>query len=213
MARLLGTLEPRRVVERLAGDTRYRLGPVVAELAGAVTPTRNLVGVARPHLVRLTEALGEASGLSVADGYEVQYLDQVESPNPVQVRDWTGTRIPLHVVPSGIVLLAHWPVKARQGYVARALERFTDQTVTDRPALRAKLAAARRDGWAWGREEYATGINSVAAPVRDESGAVVAAVHAHGPAYRFPAAGAEDKVARLTADAAAAISERLGHGG
>ncbi len=210
VARLLATLEPRGVVERLAGDTRYRLGPTVAELAGAVTPTRNLVGVARPHLVRLTEALGEASGLSVADGYEVQYLDQVESPNPVQVRDWTGSRIPLHVVPSGIVLLAHWPATARQRYVARALERFTEHTVTDPTALRAKLAAARKEGSAWGREEYAPGINSVAAPVRDESGAVVAAVHAHGPAYRFPPAGADDNVARLTADAAAAISERLG---
>lgn len=212
VARLLGTLEPRRFVERLPGDTRYRLGAAVSELAGAVTPTRNLMGVARPHLARLTESLGEATGLSVADGNEVQYLDQVESPNPVQVRDWTGTRIPLHVVPSGIVLLAHWPATARRRYMSRPLERFTDASVTDPTALRAKLAAARADGWAWGREEFASGINSVAAPVRDESGAVVAAIHAHGPAYRFPPAGRDDKVARLTADAAAAISERLGFG-
>ncbi len=185
----------------------------MSELAGAVTPTRNLAGVARPHLVRLTEALGEASGLSVADGYEVQYLDQVESPNPVQVRDWTGSRIPLHVVPSGIVLLAHWPAAAQRRYLGRPLEQFTDATVTDPGALRAKLAAARADGYAWGREEYAPGINSVAAPVHDETRAVVAALHAHGPAYRFPPAGQDGDVARLTAEAAAAVSERLGYPG
>ncbi len=210
-ARLLTTLEARRFVERVPGDTRYRLGDAVSELAGAAAPARSLAGIARPHLVQLTEALDEATGLSVADGFEVHYLDQVESPNPVQVRDWTGERIPLHAVPSGIVLLAQWPPAALDGYLDRPLERFTDATVTDPAEVRARLAAARRDGFAWGREEYATGINSVAAPVRDGSGAVVAAVHTHGPAYRFPPAGESVGVARTTVGAAIRISARLGH--
>lgn len=219
VSRLLATLEGRGVVARMPDDARYRLGDAVGELAGAVTPSRNLVGVARPHLVRLTEDIGEATGLSVADGYDVHYLDQVESPNPVQVRDWTGSRIPLHVVPSGMVLLAHWPAEARQLYLTRPLERFTEATVTDPAALDGRLAAVRREGWAWGREEFAAGINSVAAPVRDDTGAVVAAIHAHGPAYRFPAGAqadgiaagaAAEAIAKQVAEAADHISARLG---
>ena len=62
--------------------------------------------------------VGESAGLAFPDGYEVRYVDQVESDNAIQVRDWTGTRAPLHAAPSGLVLLAHWPQDAIEAYVA-----------------------------------------------------------------------------------------------
>ncbi len=211
VARLLATLEEQRAVERFPGDTRYRIGPVIADLATAITPTRSLVAVARPHLLRLTETVGEAAGLSVADGYDVLYIGQIDGPNPVQVRDWTGERIPMHAVPSGIVLMAHWPQERIARYVEQDLARFTDRTVVDPQGLAGKLAAARRDGYAWFYEEFAAGINSVAGPVRDAAGAVVAALHVHGPAYRFPAPGEAPAVAALVAEAAGRVSELLGY--
>jgi len=61
-------------------------------------------------------------------------------------------------------------------------------------------------GYAWGLEEYAEGINSVAAPVRDGAGHAIAAIHVHGPAYRFPARGAEERATREVAAAAQAVS-------
>ena len=210
VARLLSTLEAHDAVERAPDDARYRLGPAIAELAISVTSSRNLIAVARPHLAALTEAVGEACGLSVADGYDVQYVDQVEGPNPVQVRDWTGSRIPMHAVPSGIVFLAAWPAERIARYVARDLERFTPHTAVDAAELEAKLERVRAAGHAWGREEFAEGINSVATAVLDEAGAVVAAVHVHGPAYRFPAQRAEVVAAQVQA-AAARISDQLGH--
>ena len=59
--------------------------------------------------MQLTESLGEATGLSVLDGHDVLYLGQVEADHPVQVRDWTGERLPAHLVSSGFVLLAGAP--------------------------------------------------------------------------------------------------------
>ncbi len=209
-ARLLGTLEEQRAVERLPGDTRYRLGPVIADLAIAITPTRSLVAVARPQLVRLTEATGEAAGLSVADGYDVLYIGQIDGPNPVQVRDWTGARIPMHAVPSGIVLLAEWPEVAVARYLDRELVATAPRTVVDPDGIRSKLEAARQGGHAWFYEEFADGINSVAAPLRDEHGAVVAALHVHGPAYRFPAPNTAADVAGRVMDAARRVSAQLG---
>lgn len=212
-SRLLATLEKRGVVARIPEDGRYRLGARLAELAGAVSPVGNLVALARPHLVELAEAVGEATGLSIADGYEVLYLDQVESPNPVQVRDWTGAHLPLHVVPSGIVMLAHWPKAAQDRYLDRDLAAFTPATVTHPERLRVKLDAARAAGFAWGLEEYVEGIDSVAAPILDPGGAVVGAIHAHGPAYRFPPEGRADELASLTVKTANRIAARLQHGG
>jgi DNA-binding IclR family transcriptional regulator len=209
VARLLATLEARQAVERSPDDPRYRLGPAIAELAASVTSSRNLIAVARPHLADLTDDVGEASGLSVADGYDVHYVDQVEGPNPVQVRDWTGSRIPMHAVPSGIVFLSGWPAARITRYAARDLERFNPNTVVDAAGITSKLAEAREAGHAWGQEEYAEGINSVAAGVRDQAGAVAAAVHVHGTAYRFPAA--PDTVASRVEETAARISEQLGH--
>ena len=82
------------------------MGATIVELASGLSPSAHLVALARPHLVDLSQELGEATGLAVLDGRQVHYLDQVDGPHAVQVRDWTGERVPAHLVPSGIVLLA-----------------------------------------------------------------------------------------------------------
>ena len=73
---------------------------------------------ARPVLTELVARTGETSGLSVIDGDEVVYLDHVENTNEVTLRDWTGARLPLHVVSSGLVLLA--AATARPSPLSRA---------------------------------------------------------------------------------------------
>ena len=105
-ARLLATLSQEGAVEQLPGDSAYRLGPRLVALAGGLSFNRSLAAVARPILVELAAASGEAAGLGVPDGDAVHYIDQVDTPNPVVVRDWTGARAPLHAVSSGQVLLA-----------------------------------------------------------------------------------------------------------
>jgi DNA-binding IclR family transcriptional regulator len=209
VARMLGALALEGAVEQIPGDTRYRLGPRLGALATGVRPTRRLVSIAHPYLVELATQSGEATGLSVPEGPTMHYVDQVESPNPVQVRDWTGTRIPMHAVSSGQVFLAHFPPPAMSRFLATPLERFTDQTITDASGLLARLREVRRDGYSWVREEYAIGINSVAAPIADADGEVIGAVHVHGPSYRFPAGGADRSIAGQVVEAAATIGARL----
>jgi DNA-binding IclR family transcriptional regulator len=75
--------------------------------------------------------------------------------------------------------------------------------------IRARLADVRRNGYAWVHEEFAEGLNSVAAPIADRSGVVVAAVHVHGPSYRFPGAADESEIAATVGEAAGRISARL----
>jgi DNA-binding IclR family transcriptional regulator len=208
-ARMLGALAAEGAVEQVPGETRYRLGPHLVALASGLGDARGLVATARPFLIDLASELGEAAGLSVRDGWTVHYVDQVDSPNPVQVRDWTGTRIPLHAVSSGQVFLAQLPAPMLARYLAEPLERFTPNTLTTAASLLERLREVRRDGHSWVRDEFAIGITSVAAPVADARGELVAAVHVHGPTYRFPAEGAEDAIAIAVRAAAAKIGSRL----
>jgi IclR family acetate operon transcriptional repressor len=211
VARLLGSLQREGVVEQVPGGTRYRLGARIASLAAGVASTGSLVAVARPHLVELSAAVAETAGLSLPDGFEVHYVDQVDTAHQVQIRDWTGTRVPMHAVSSGLVLLAHLPRAALERFLDRPLERFTPRTMTDPSALRERLRQVKLDGYAWVHEEFAEGLNSVAAPIADASGDVVAAVHVHGPSYRFPASGSEVETGRLVVASAARIAARLRH--
>jgi DNA-binding IclR family transcriptional regulator len=211
VARLLASLEGLGAVERVDGR-RWRVGPGVEALVGPAPLERSLTALAQPELMRLVGGLGEDAGLGLPDGNDVLYVVQVECDHPVQIRDWTGTRAPLHAVPSGLVLLADWPADAVAGYSAGGLAALTPQTVVDPEQLDARLEEVRRSGYAWGLEEYAEGINSVAAPVRDGHGRAVGAIHVHGPAYRFPVRGQEEHAAELVAAAGRSLSRRLGRG-
>jgi IclR family acetate operon transcriptional repressor len=214
-ARLLSALASEGAVEQVPGERRYRLGPDLLAIASGLGETWDIVAIARPALVDLTTELGEAAGVSIRDGWTVQYVDQLEppNPNPVAVRDWTGTRIPLHAVSSGQVFLAQLAAPVLARYFAEPLEAFTERTLTDASSLLERLRDIRRDGHAWVRDEYAVGISSVAAPIADARAEVVAAVHVHGPSYRFPAAGDEDRIASAVRTAAARIGARLRAGG
>ena len=208
VARLLATLEDVEAVERFDG-ARWRIGPGVTALTAAVSPERTLISVAQPVLTDLVGELGEDAGLGLPDGNEVLYVAQAESDNPVQVRDWTGTRAPMHAVPSGLVLLAEWPDDALDAYLGGELVALTRRTVTDPERLRKRLIEVREAGFAWGLGEFAEGIDSVAAPVRDARQNAIAAIHVHGPAYRFPRVGTESGVASAVVEAAARVSRLL----
>jgi len=186
VARLLDALVAEGAVERVTDGTDYRIGERLVSLAAGVQPTRSLIALARPHLVSLAAATGEACGLSISDGDMVHYVDQEDSPHPVSIRDWTGTRFPMHAVSAGVVILAHRRPDQVERYLAGPLERLTGATIVDPGALRDRIARARVDGFSWTRGEVADGITSVAAAVADETGEVIAAVHVHGPSYRFP---------------------------
>jgi DNA-binding IclR family transcriptional regulator len=209
-ARLLSSLATQDVVEQVPGETRWRLGPGMATLAASIRPTRSLAALARPQLAELAEATSEAAGLSIPDGFTVHYVDQVDSRHPVGVRDWTGTRLPMHTVSSGLVFLAHMHPAEVERFLDRPLERLTDRTVVDRTKLLERLRDVQLTGVAWTRDEYADGIASVAAPVTDEDGEVVGAIHVHGPSYRFPRDGEDEAIAARVRTAAARISSAHG---
>lgn len=208
VARLLSTLEATEAVERAEEGRMYRLGPMIQRLSAAAGGPAQLAAFARPYMEKLTSLTGEAAGISIPDGYRVHYIDQTEATHPVQVRDWTGELIPMHLVPSGLVIMAHWPKEQTDRYLRRPLEATTANSVTDSDAIRERLSQIRSRGYIWGSEELVEGINSVAAPVFEKD-TITAAIHVHGPAYRFPAPGDEERIGDAVAGAARRLWEAM----
>ena len=95
-------------------------------------------------------------------------------------------------------------------YLAAPLVEVDGQTPIDEAALRRRLTAIAADGFVWAYDEYVPGVSSVAVPVFGPGGHCVAAVHVHGPSYRFPAADDAAQVASRVVQAAQRIQRRLG---
>lgn len=185
VARLIATLEHLGAVARTDGG-RYRIGQGLVELAGAADANTSLSAAVVPHLTNLVNVVGEAAGFSVPTGYLVHYLAQVESPGAIQVRDYTGLQVPMHVGPSGLCMMSHWPGDDVERYLSRKLDAFTSHTMVEPKLIKQRLRQIHNEGHCWVFEEFAEGINSVAVAVLNTERKVMGAIHVHGPAYRFP---------------------------
>ncbi|HXG40487.1 MAG TPA: IclR family transcriptional regulator, partial [Candidatus Limnocylindrales bacterium] len=172
-SRLLTTLQRRGLVEQDSQTGRYRLGLVVIRLAERAERTLDLRGLAIPELEILARRTHETTSVGVLDGDALRTIAQVDGPNLVPVPDWTGRTSPLHCVAGGKVLLAHLPERDVFRMVRRGLRRWTERTIVELEPLLEELARTRRRGFATSIGEW-PGLNSVAAPVYDARGRVVA---------------------------------------
>ena len=210
--RLLGTLERHALVERDPRNAKYRLGQRIPQLASVVTGESDLRSLARPVCEALAGALGETVTLDVLVGDEIVPIEQATASTSVVSVNWLGRRTPVHCTASGKVILAFGPAAIRERLLGRPLERSTAHTITEGPELEGQLSGALKDGFARTYEELEVGLDALAAPVFAASGEVVAALDVSGPSHRLRAEGRPELV-RLTLDAAADLSRRLGFRG
>jgi DNA-binding IclR family transcriptional regulator len=210
--RLLGTLERHALVERDPRSAKYRLGQRLPQLASVVTGESDLRTLARPVCEGLAGALGETVTLDVLVGDEIVPIEQATGSTSVVSVNWLGRRTPVHCTASGKVILAFGPAAIRERLLSRPLERSTAHTITSGADLQAQLRDALSDGFARTYEELEIGLDAIAAPVFAARGEVVAALDVSGPSHRLRAEGRPELV-RLTLDAAADLSRRLGFRG
>ncbi|MGW1672217.1 IclR family transcriptional regulator domain-containing protein [Streptomyces sp. NPDC002324] len=156
----------------------FRLTPRVLELGYAYLSSVTLPDLAVPHLERLVAQVGESSSLCVLDRDDIVYVARVGVRRIMTATITVGTRLPAHVTSVGRVLLAHLPDEETDARLARAdLGPLTRRTLTSADRLRTELRRVRRQGYAVVDQELEEGLRSVAAPVRDRHGEVVAGVN------------------------------------
>jgi IclR family pca regulon transcriptional regulator len=156
----------------------FRLTPRVLGLGYAFLSSISLPRIAEPHLEQLARELHESSSLSVLDGRDIVYVARVPASRIMSVAVNVGTRFPAYATSMGRVLLAGLDDAALEEHLAGLeLEAFTPHTVATIDDLRARLAEVRRQGYALVDQELEHGLRSLAAPVRNRGGQVVAAVN------------------------------------
>ena len=168
---------------------KYHLGFKLVDLANALLSQIDLRTVARPYLVNLAQKANETVHLVILDQNESLYLDRVESGEQhqlLQMVSKVGMRIPAHSCSVGKVLLAAFSVKELNDFIkTKGLPRRTEKTITDADQFKLHLKTVRNQGYAIDDEEDVLGTRCVAAPIRNESGNVIAAISISGPTTRI----------------------------
>ncbi|GGS59250.1 IclR family transcriptional regulator [Planobispora rosea] len=182
----------------------FALSPRILELGYAYLSSLTLPEVAEPHLERLVAEIHESASVAVLDGEDVVYVSRVATSRIMRVTISIGTRFPAHCTSMGRVLLAWLPPDQLDAYLERAeLRAFTGRTVTTPAALRAELDRVRSQGWAMVDQELEEGLRSLAVPIRERSGRVVAAMNVSSHASRTtPESARRDLLPHLLATAA-----------
>ncbi|WP_030528180.1 IclR family transcriptional regulator [Phycicoccus jejuensis] len=210
---LVQTLRDVGFVDQDAESGCYSVGADLLHL-GAAPLDRNEL---RARAINWTDALAghthEAALVARYEAGEALVVHHVFRPDASVQSLQTGSARPLHATALGKAILAHDPRAART-INDGALESHTYRTVVDPPRLHRELADVRDTGWAASVEEWRPGLASIAAPVRDRSGYVVAAVGIEGPVDSIcdPRQRPRAALAEHVVDAARAVSRELGHG-
>jgi IclR family transcriptional regulator, pca regulon regulatory protein len=174
--RMLLTLQDLGYVRGVDGG--FELTPRVLDLGMSYVLSRGLWEIARPHMEALVAQTHESSSIAQLDGSDIVYVARVAVPKIVALAVTIGTRFPAMQTSLGKVMLAALPPDeaeqvlaepSRSGIAARWQPAAAERTT--------ELRDVRARGWSLTDEQLALGIRSVAAPLRDGSGRVIAAMN------------------------------------
>lgn len=207
--RLLVTLIAHGFVERDDSTRRYKLGIKLFELGSAAIHERGLYGAAQPALEELARITGETCHLAVLSGTEAVYVYKVDRPSSIMMSSRVGGRAPVHATSIGKVLTAWGSPEVIAQVRKTPMKPSTRHTITSFRAFAEELQKVRANGYALDLEEFEVGLRCIAAPVRDQSDRVIAALGIAGPLSRLED-GRLNELVPVVVDAADLLSQNLG---
>jgi len=210
--RLLSTLQELGYIEKTA-DSRYRLTFKLFSLGNTVFLSNNLPDTAHPYMARLADKSQENVNLAVMFEQKLLYIDKIESPHYLKLDQPVGRTDPLHCTALGKILLSGLSDPELQTYLkSTRLLPYTKKTITDPEVLLGVIRNVRKQGYATDFEELGEGIHCIAAPIRDHTHKVIAAISISGPALRLKEQKMEELIGSLI-DTCKEISKKLGSTG
>ncbi len=207
--RILLTLQTLGYVD--SDGKHFRLTARILDLGFAYLSSLPIWNLAEPVMEALVEEVKESSSAAVLEGTDIVYVLRVPTHKIMSIGLGVGSRLPAYCTSMGRVLLAALDDEEvlRRLRAARP-KALTRHTVTDVDTLLAKVQQVRRQGWSLVNQELEEGLISLAAPITDRSGRVIAALNLSGQANRTNTKVAQETLLPALLRAARTISQRLG---
>lgn len=191
-------------------DDGFELRPKVMELGDAFLAGTGFPKVTHRHLSRLAHEVQDTCSLTVLDGDDVVYVDRVKATRLLVVDIDVGTRIPAYITSTGRVLMAGLSDhELEQRIAGTAMRPLTSMTTTSPAKVLEEVRHARERGYAIASQELDEGLRSIAVPVHDESGTVVAALNVSTHVSRTSLEKLRDVVLPTLLETSSAISQDL----
>lgn len=209
--RIITTLVHYGYLERAADGQRYRLGLQLTHLGSQVVRRMDLRREALPHMRHMATEWEETCDLCIYDRGQVFYVEVLRGNHALTIAASVGQRLPAHCTASGKLFLAHLPAAELREALSQPLTACTQKTITSPQVLTQELEATRQRGYGIDDEEMEAGVRAVAAPIRNQEGAVVAVMSMPCPTSRMTPDRVPQIAVALCA-AADAVSHRLGWG-
>ena len=184
--RILDTLNYLNYVDQLPDSGCYQLGLKSLELGMAKLSNMDLILDAKPFITKLSRKFNENVYLAVLSEGMVFYQAKVEANRTVKLDTHLGTWAYFNCTALGKVLTGFLPkVEREERYKNIGFHRSTKNTIVNKEQFEEEITNVRKQGFAIDNKEYEEDIRCIAAPIRDFSGKVIAAVSISGPVYRF----------------------------
>jgi IclR family KDG regulon transcriptional repressor len=209
--RFISILKQLGYVSKNENNKKYSATLKLFEIGAMVRGRNRLVNIARPYMEELGDRFHETINLGLLDGNEVVYVDKVESIHTLRIDLAIGRRVPSYCTALGKIFLAYLPEKDLERYCGEAhFEAMTQKTITSRTELVKNLNLVRKEGIAVDDRELDHQIRCIAAPIRDNSGGVIAALSIAGPTTRLTIERLKS-FKRPLIEATRKISQKLGY--
>lgn len=206
VSRLLLALQREGFAQHNPETGKWQLGLGLLGLSGVILAHMDLRSVARKYLQELASETQENVNITIRDGDEGVIVEFLASTKPIRYAGRLGQRIPLHSTSTGKVLLAFLPILERKKVLGKS---GSTSIGSNQKTLINTLDQVQEQGYAVSHEEFEEGLSEIAAPIKDHTGQIVAAVGISGPTYRM-GSGQIEKFAEPLLKAAGGISGKLG---
>ena len=188
----------------------FSLTPKILELGFAYLTSKPIVNIVQPFIERVSELTGESSSVSVLDGSDIVYIARQSANHIMSVNLNIGSRLPACQTSMGRVLLAYAAPHEVDSLLANVtFTKRTEKTITDVSVLRAEINKIREQGFCIVNQELENGLVSVAVPLKNNRGQVVAAMNIGAAAGRMNDATKQGEVIEILRQSAKEIQQLL----
>jgi IclR family pca regulon transcriptional regulator len=166
-------------------NRHFFLRPRILALGHSYISSMPLATAAQPVLEHISHLLHESCSIATLDGAEIVYIARANVTRIMSIDLGVGSRLPAFCTSMGRAILANLPPEELESVLARIeFKRYTERTITNPAKLTQALRQIRRDGYSIIDQELEHGLRSMAVPIQNPNGKVVAALNIGAHAQR-----------------------------